>query len=260
MQALIQQGWPAQALPLIEITPPRQPQMLAVLQRARSRWSQWDALMFVSAAAVRHFFDGTLPPFAPGAGERTRCWAPGPGTARVLAGALQDLGMALDRIDAPPVDAGQFDSEHLWPVVADQVRPGFRLLVVRGANVSAEEDAPEASAGKGREWLIERCREQGAQVDVCVAYERHAPEWTPLASASALEATREGSLWLISSSQALQHLLVALPAASWARAAALCTHPRIAERAREAGFGCVIGSRPALEDVLAALESPTYPQ
>lgn len=255
VQVLTERGWPAQALPLIDITAPRQPQAREAVQQARQRWSEWDALMFVSAAAVRHFFDGTLPPLAPGVPGRTRGWAPGPGTARVLAGALQDVGLTPDRIDAPPADAGQFDSEHLWPVVQAQVRPGFRLLVVRGASAAVDEDAPGLPTGSGREWLIERCRDLGAQVDVCVAYERHAPQWSPQASACALEGAREGNLWLFSSSQALQNLLLAMPGVSWAHAAALCTHPRIADCAREAGFGCVVGSRPALVDVVAALES-----
>ena len=255
VRALSQHGWPAQALPLIDIASPRQPQALAALQAARSRWSQWDALMFVSAAAVRHFFDGGVPPQGPAEVGRPRCWAPGPGTAKALAAVLQGAGIAADCIDAPPADAGQFDSEHLWPVVAAQVRPGFRLLVVRGAGAGAEEGSSGAATGNGREWLIERCRDLGAQVDICAAYERHAPAWSPPARAAALDGAREGSLWLFSSSQALEHLLAAMPGVSWARADALCTHPRIAERAREAGFGCVVGSRPALADVVAALES-----
>lgn len=254
--ALNERGWLAQALPLIEITPPRQAQALAALQHARDHWSQWDALMFVSAAAVRHFFDGVS--LQASLHERcgTRFWVPGPGTAKVLAGALKGASMPPDCIDAPPTDAGQFDSEHLWPMVAGQVQPGFRLLVVRGASVAADEESPGVPTGKGRDWLIERCRERGAQVDVCVAYERHAPAWAPQERSAAIEASARGSLWLLSSSQALDHLQSALPQARWDGAAALCTHPRIAQRAREAGFGHVFSSRPALADVLAALESP----
>ncbi|MGE3348297.1 MAG: uroporphyrinogen-III synthase, partial [Ramlibacter sp.] len=39
------------------------------------------------------------------------------------------------------------------------------------------------------------------------------------------------------------------------RARAVATHPRIAQAAREAGFGVVCESRPALADVVASIES-----
>src|SRR5690606_29000489 len=95
--------------------------------------------------------------------------APGPGTARALAQALWPLGIAEDRIDSPGPAAAQFDSEHLWSVVAAQMAPGRRLLLVRGATQGAEEGG---LAGHGREWLIERCRAAGAEVQACVAYRR----------------------------------------------------------------------------------------
>jgi uroporphyrinogen-III synthase len=70
-----------------------------------------------------------------------------------------------------------------------------------------------------------------------------------------LEATKAGSVWLFSSSEALAALRVLHPQAHWGAATALATHPRIAQTARETGFGRVIESRPSLKDVLRALES-----
>lgn len=259
VDALGERGWPALTLPLIDIGPPRDPETLIALQRARRDWSDHHALMFVSAAAVQHFFGGDSPVARPPAGNRTRFWAPGPGTARALALALAPLGVDASRIDAPAADAAQFDSEHLWPVVRDQVHEGIRLLVVRGASIGGDEAVKVGLTGSGREWLMTECRTRGAQAEACVAYERHAPAWTFLQRSQALAATGRGSLWLFSSSEAVAHLRGALPSADWSRASALCTHHRIAQTAQAIGFGQVIDSRPALDDVLRALESAQSP-
>lgn len=255
VRALRQRGWPALALPLIDIGPPRDPESLEALQRARADWARFDALMFVSPAAVQHFFAGSSSWAESRHGHRTRFWAPGPGTARALAEALARRGVDASCIDAPPADAAQFDSEHLWPVVQDQLREGVRVRVVRGASASASGAAKGGNEGSGREWLMSRCRERGARVDACVAYERRAPAWTASQREVALAATGPDSLWLFSSSEAIDHLREAMPSADWSLAQALCTHGRIARTARAIGFGHVIDSRPALEDVLRALES-----
>ena len=252
--ALQARGWVVHSLPLIDIGAPRDPQVLARLHDAQARWNHWDALMFVSTAAVQHFFDGVVP----GAGAHragTRFWAPGPGTARVLADALQRLGLGPDRIDQPPADAPQFDSEHLWPVVSSQARPGARVLVVRGVSASADGVPAGGAEGSGREWLLDQCRARGAEVDTCAAYERRAPRWSP---SDRTLASQDG-LWLFSSSEAVAHLRTAMPATDWSRAGALCTHERIAAAARAAGFVHVHTSRPSLPDVLVALESMRSP-
>ncbi|MDM7943456.1 MAG: uroporphyrinogen-III synthase [Hydrogenophaga sp.] len=253
VQALHAHGWPAHALPLIDIGEPASAEARAALQGWRAAWQQVDALMFVSGAAVSHFFvAGALA--APVLPVHTRFWAPGPGTARQLAQALSVLGVSGEQIDAPAEDAAQFDSEHLWPVIAPQLRPGFRLLIVRGSSV----DAPPAAgtvAGHGRDWLIRQCEAAGARVDGCVAYERRAPALDEGGRQRIMDATKAGSLWLFSSSEALAALQLLQPDADWGSVTALATHPRIAQAARALGFGRVIESRPSLPDVLRALES-----
>ncbi len=252
VQVLHTHGWPAHALPLIDIGEPTSAPTRAALQAWRADWQRADALMFVSGAAVSHFFaGGVAPPTTP---ITTRFWAPGPGTARQLAQALAALGVAPDRIDSPAEDAAQFDSEHLWPVVAPQVRAGSRILIVRGLSVDAPPGAGPV-AGNGRDWLIHQCEAAGAQVDGCVAYERRPPVLGEGDAQRMLEATKAGSVWLFSSSEALAALRVLQPQANWGAATALATHPRIAQAARETGFGRVIESRPSLNDVLRALES-----
>jgi uroporphyrinogen-III synthase len=259
VQALRASGWPSEALPLIDITEPVDPQAQTALAQHRRHWWQMDALMFVSAAAVRHFFvrDMPLPPAQQAL--TTRFWAPGPGTARALAQALVGLGVSADRIDAPPADATQFDSEHLWPVVAAQLHPNARVLLVRGHSPEMDglRDAPREGAlpGTGRDWLIQRCEAAGAQVDACVAYERRAPALSVAERALIQGANGVGQLWLFSSSEALTNLQALAPRLDWSAATALATHPRIAAAARAAGFGQVIESRPALPDVVSVLKS-----
>ena len=259
VQALRVSGWQAEALPLIDITEPGDPQAQTALTQHRRHWWHLNALMFVSAAAVRHFFSRDVSP--PPAQDllNTRFWAPGPGTARALAQALAGVGVSVDRIDAPPADAAQFDSEHLWPVVAAQLHTGARVLMVRGHSPELDDsrDAPQEEAlhGTGRDWLIRRCEAAGAQVVACIAYERRAPVLSVAERAMIQDASGVGQLWLFSSAEALTNLQTLAPGSDWSAALALGTHPRIAAAARAAGFGQVIESRPALPDVLSALKS-----
>lgn len=250
--ALCQHAWPAHALPLIEIAEPGDAATLKGLQDWRQQVFQVDAAMFVSGAAVTHFFAGMAPNHVASAlaavQASTRFWAPGPATAT----ALQGAGVPVDRIDAPAQDAPQFDSETLWPIVAPQLHAGARVLIVRGTSSGASVDIV---AGTGRDWLIRQCLAAGARVDACVAYERRAPVWSTGQQALARSAVGPDAAWLFSSSEALAHLQTLMPQASWHDTFALTTHPRIAQSAHAAGFGQVVTSRPALRDVMLALES-----
>ncbi|MEW6693922.1 MAG: uroporphyrinogen-III synthase [Pseudomonadota bacterium] len=228
-------GWPVLPLPLIEIAPAAEP---AVLRAAVAGWAAVDAAMFVSPAAVAALRQAGVP--APG--PAVRCWAPGAGTAR----ALSDWGVAPAAVDQPPADAPQHDSEALWPVVAPQVRAGWRLLIVRGMS---------ADGHGGRDWLLQRCRAAGATVRTLVAYRRQPPVWDAARQAQVRDMLGSGAVWLFSSSEAIGHLRDRVPDAPWAQARALATHPRIAEAARALGFGHVATCRPTLADVVQALES-----
>lgn len=267
MARLQQAGWPTLLLPLLDVGPPTRPADVQRLQDCRAQWRAFDAVMFVSPQAVRHFFQG------PAASGPVRCWAPGPGTAR----ALREQGVSAAQIDTPPPDAGQFDSEALWDVVgpwlAQQVaeRRQCRVLVVRGASealpaaadpgkdtitdtITEEPSEETPGSGKGREWLAAQCRSAGAEVEFCVAYTRRPAVWTVGQVAAAATAVDAG-IWLLSSSEGLPLLRQRLPHAPWGHARAVATHPRIAESARALGFGRVNIVRPALADVLRGLES-----
>lgn len=252
--ALRERGWSALALPLLAVAPPADPAEREALAQARAGWWRFDALMFVSGAAVHHFFgDGRLG--TPPVDAHTRFWAPGPGTAKALAQALTRGGIAPDRIDSPSPAAAQFDSEHLWPVVAAQMGPGRRLLIVRGRSAGAQ---PGELPGSGREWLMRQCQAAGAQVSACVAYERRVCSLDGSLQAPWREAAQQGAVWLFSSSESLAALAPLGATVDWSRCAALVTHPRIGQAAQGLGFGRVVDTRPALDDVLRTLESTTW--
>lgn len=253
-EALQAAGWPAHALPLIRIAAPTTDTEQANLTHWRAHWMQADAILFVSGAAVGHFFDGSVAP--PASSPRTRFWAPGPGTARLLAQAIAPLGLDASSIDAPSADAAQFDSEHLWPVVSSQLAPGRRVLIVRGTSASRGDAAPGVGvAGVGRDWLIRQCLEAGARVEGCVAYVRLAPDLSTDDRRLIDSSTDARSAWLFSSLEALAPLRALQPGPFWAQATALVTHPRIGDAASSAGFGRIVQTRPAVADVVRALES-----
>lgn len=239
LEALRARGFDAVSLPLIGISPVPAP--AASLHDAWRHLQGARAVMFVSGNAARQFFaqrpvDAHWP-------DGLRAWATGNGTRDAL---LQG-GIGPGAIDAPPASSPQFDSETLWQQVAAQVRPGDRVLIVRGG------DAQGASSG--RDWLADRLRAAGASVDAVVAYRRQLPVWNDAQRTQAVAARGSDGVWLFSSSQAVAHLLELLPGQDWSRARAVATHARIAQAARDAGFGVVCESRPTLDAVIAALES-----
>lgn len=245
VQALQRAGYAAQALPLIAIGPA--PDVVAV-EQAWGRLAQYQGVMFVSANAVAGFF-AARPAGAHGYADMampTRFWATGPGTTQ----ALLRAGVPATQIDAPPADAPQFDSEALWQQVGPRIRPGARVLIVRGGDAAAGR-----SDGAGRDWFARQVMQAGAAVDFVVSYQRQAPQLDAAQQQLAREAADGEAIWLFSSSEAVHNLQACLPQQSWARARAVATHARIAQAARAAGFAVVRESRPALDDIRASIES-----
>jgi uroporphyrinogen-III synthase len=203
--------------------------------------------MFVSAQAVRYFFERQ--PASPTWAIGPRCWATGPGTHK----ALLQAGVPEACIDSPAADAVQFDSEALWQRVSTQVQAGKPVLIVRGHDVNTQSDA--ALSGTGRDWLAQQLQAAGASAQFVVAYERRTPTWSAEQKAQANEAATDGSVWCFSSSQAIQNLAQILPTQNWAKAHCIATHPRIAQTAQGLGFGEIHLSKPSLADLLVSLES-----
>jgi len=236
-------GLDAMALPLIAIEPAGDEARLA-LQVHRGRIDKYGALMFVSAAAVEHFFVEPPPSVAArSAAANTRYWATGPGTVS----ALRRAGIPVSRIDAPAQASGRFDSEALWALVRSQLTKADRVLIVRGG------DADDRQTG--RDWLARQIESVGAVCEQAVAYRRLMPAFSERDRRLAEAAATGDAVWLFSSSEAIGNLLHWLPTVSWNRACAVATHPRIAQAALDAGFGRVITSQPVLSALTASIES-----
>lgn len=261
-----QGGVQAEALPLIEIAPAQGAANAQALRKALQMLDTYAACMFVSGNAVDHFFTqnsasvhdenghdaingianqvaGWLPP-------GLRLLAPGPGTVAALVAA----GVPAGQIDAPAPDAGQFDSQALWDVIGQRDWQGRRVLVVRGENSSS---TGATTTSKGRNWIASQWEAAGAQVDFVSVYQRRAPRLTNAQLELARAAGSDGSVWLFSSTEAMVNLasVPALGAMNWRGARAVATHPRIVDAARAAGWGVVVASRPAFEDIKDALAS-----
>jgi uroporphyrinogen-III synthase len=258
LDAIQKAGHEAVYLPLIEIGPAPDTQAVDL---AWQQWPRWQAVMFVSAQAVRMFFAQRPMQAGP------RFWATGPGTRQ----ALIEAGVAANAIDAPNADSAQFDSEALWQVVSPSLKKQVPVLIVRGnedsldrnptltananANASTSNNQPVNPQGVGRDWLAQQIIQAGASVEFVVAYSRRPPQWSATQLEIAKQAAFDGSVWCLSSSQAVLHLQAQLPNVQWNKACCVATHARIAQTARDVGFVHVVQTRPVLSDVLASLES-----
>jgi len=233
-----QLGLQAHALPLIAIEPAVDP---APLLAARQALASYRLVMFVSSNAVQHFF---------AAGPVRAAWpaevlagSPGPGTSS----ALLRAGVGPACIVEPDADAGQFDSEALWARLQALPWAGQRVLVVRGEG--------------GRDWLADTLRAAGAEVDFVAAYCRRPPRLDAAGQAlmQAACSAPAAYLWLFSSSEAVAWLRTLAPTADWSCSRALASHPRIAQAARDLGFGDVQPAGPTAGAVARALDRLATP-
>jgi hypothetical protein len=130
-----------------------QPTWLAVAaERAVSRAMGGSCSMPLAACnAVSHFF-ALKPAFAhvfrAQAAIKTRAFVTGPGSLA----ALHQAGVDAAWMDAPDTQAGQFDSEALWAVVAHRVVPGYRVLIVRGGPRGGHPPPHCGGGAAGRLW------------------------------------------------------------------------------------------------------------
>jgi uroporphyrinogen-III synthase len=266
VEQLQQSGFAAEALPLIEIGPADSAEDVQAIQQAWKTLDAYAACLFVSGNAVSYFFKQnkplahviraqeaikniadqsptSLPP-------QLRFMAPGPGTAA----ALMAEGVPAEQIDGPAPDAAQFDSQALWATVGARDWQGCRVLIVRGHTRSGRGDASlDSSAAPGRDWIARQWNAAGATVDFLRVYVRRAPQLSAALQQRAQAASRDGSVWLLSSSEAVDNLKT-MRSIDLRAARAVATHPRIAEAARAAGWGVVVQSRPQIEDITAALQ------
>ncbi len=203
------------------------------------------AIMFVSRNAVTHAVAAGLQLVN---AHGPRYWATGPGTRQ----ALLDAGVPAARIDAPPADAVQFDTEALWQQVQPSLQAKQVVWILRGADADNAESAME---GVGRDWLTQQLRQLGVTVNTWAVYQRVCPRWDTAQVSQATVAVSDGSVWVFTSSQAITHLKHLLPSVPWHNAKAIATHDRIAQAARQLGIAQVVVCKPAVGAVLSSLES-----
>ncbi|MGF6600123.1 uroporphyrinogen III methyltransferase/synthase [Paraburkholderia sp. GAS448] len=177
----------------------------------------------------------------------------GPGSVAALA--RHGVEAPGYRVISPAVaaddDAARFDSEALFAALeASLGTSGFegrRVLIVRGDG--------------GREWLADRLREAGAQVETVAAYRRIVPE--PSISVWARVhrlLSGEPHAWLVTSSEGVRNLdalaqdhLTAGEIAQLKRAVLVTPHPRIAQTARGVGFDRITVSGAGDERIVRSL-------
>lgn len=232
VERLKARGFDARALPLIAIEP------VADTEALREAWHllpQRDLAMFVSPNAVEGFFAAR--PAARQWPRGLRAAATGPGTVEALVTAGVPAALCVAPRAAP------FDSSALWSELQRETWSGRTALIVRGDG--------------GRDEFAQALRAAGAKVAFAQAYSRVAPAWSDderALAAAALAAPRTHA-WLLSSAESLDHLATLLPGSDWRQSIAVASHPRIAQRARRAGFGHVLEAPPLLDAVVSALSS-----
>jgi uroporphyrinogen-III synthase len=136
-------------------------------------------------------------------------------------------------------------------VVQAKLQPRKPVLLLRGSD--GDQEDPN-SQGSGRDWLLRQLALSGVHVEILSVYQRCVPRWDNNRLQEASQAAQDGSIWLFSSSQALDNLASLLPDQDWGATRAMATHERIAQTAKAMGIGKVVFCRPSLGEVLASLE------
>ncbi|TDV14521.1 uroporphyrinogen III methyltransferase/synthase [Paraburkholderia caballeronis] len=177
------------------------------------------------------------------------------GPASVAALARHGVAAPDHRVISPPVPADEeparFDSEALYAALEATFGAtgldGRRVLIVRGDG--------------GREWLADRLREAGAEVETVAAYRRVVPD-PAIGVWQQVHALLAGAphAWLVTSSEGVRNLeelahehLTAGEIAQLKHAPLVAPHPRIAETARGLGFDRITVSGAGDERIVQTL-------
>ncbi|MFP6559876.1 fused uroporphyrinogen-III synthase HemD/membrane protein HemX [Paraburkholderia sp. B3] len=229
---LVARGLRTLEFPLISIEPVRDD---APLREALAALDRYALVVFVSPNAV----DCAFAAYA----SISSIWPHAlpvavVGPASVAALARHGVAAPGHRVISPTgtgdEEPARFDSESLYAALEAQLGAdalaGRRVLIVRGDG--------------GREWLAERLREAGAEVEAVAAYRRVVPE-PSIAAWAQVHALLAGvpHAWLVTSSEGARNLaelarehLTAGEIVELYHAPLVAPHPRIADTARGMGF------------------------
>ncbi|HYS65480.1 MAG TPA: fused uroporphyrinogen-III synthase HemD/membrane protein HemX [Paraburkholderia sp.] len=232
--------------PLIDIAPVADD---TPLRAALASLERYALVVFVSPNAIDHAFaySGAIWPHALPIG------VVGPGSVQALV--RHGVAAPAHNVISPPSgtddDSARFDSEGLFAALDTALGAanleGKRVLIVRGDG--------------GREWLAERLREAGAEVETVAAYRRLVPEPSIGAWARVHELLAGAPhAWLLTSSEGVRNLhelaqehLTADELAQLKHATLVTPHPRIAQTARALGFDSITVSGAGDERIARAL-------
>ena len=230
-RAIVAAGGEALPFPVLAIGPASDD---PGLRGIADRLDEFDLAFFVSPNAVRHALDNLLP---------RRAWPAHLRVATVGKGSERELARyGFSGVIAPQTG---FDSESViaLPEFAADAVAGRRVLIFRGDG--------------GRELVADTLRERGAEVEFVTCYRRFRPDLDP---SPLLERARAGRLdaLLLTSSEGVDNLVAMVGTAGMALLAAVpvfAPHPRIAGRARIAGFQSVVDAGAGDDGMLQALLS-----
>ncbi|SEI83176.1 fused uroporphyrinogen-III synthase HemD/membrane protein HemX [Paraburkholderia diazotrophica] len=242
--------------PLIEIAPADDE---GPLRAALASLDRYALVVFVSPNAVDYAFarHDAIWPYALPVG------VVGPGSVAALAkhGVEAPAYTVISpNAGADDNDGARFDSEALYAALeaslGENAFEGKRVLIVRGDG--------------GREWLADRLREAGAEVETVAAYRRLVPEpsigaWSRI-HALLSDESKTPHAWLVTSSEGVRNLgelaadhLTVSEQAQLKRAMFVAPHPRIAETARGLGFDSITVSGAGDERIARTLISLAVP-
>ncbi|MBP0591600.1 fused uroporphyrinogen-III synthase HemD/membrane protein HemX [Paraburkholderia sp. LEh10] len=242
--------------PLIEIAPADDE---GPLRAALASLDKYALVVFVSPNAVDYAFashDAIWPHALP-------VGVVGPGSVAALAKhgvEAPAYNVISPHAVADDNDGARFDSEALYAALeasfGENAFERKRVLIVRGDG--------------GREWLADRLREAGAEVETVAAYRRLVPEpsigaWSRIHTLLSGE-SKTPHAWLVTSSEGVRNLgelaqehLTASEQAQLKRAMLVAPHPRIAETARGLGFDSITVSGAGDERIARTLLSLAAP-
>lgn len=217
--------------PVLAIGPATDP---APLNEIADQLDTFDLAFFVSPNAVRYALDSLL---------ARRPWPSGLRVATVGKGSERELmRFGFKQVIAPQ---SGFDSESVLalPEFAAQAVRGRRVLILRGDG--------------GRDLLGDTLTERGAHVVFVTCYRRYRPDLDP---SPMLDRARAGALGavLLTSSEGVDNLVNMVGAAgitALREIPVFAPHPRIAERARAAGFQAVVETAAGEDGMVQALLS-----
>lgn len=224
-------GGRALIFPLLEISPPSDPQPLAAVA---GRLADYALAIFISPNAVDYSLPALLTP-GPWPASVTPAGI-GPGTVQALA--AHGISPCL----AP---RSRFDSEGLLAEAALGAEriDGQRIVIFRGNG--------------GRDLLVDTLTARGARVDCIACYQRSAPTTGATGLTAAWQAGQLDALTL-SSSEALRYLVDLLDDAGracLARTPVFVPHARIAAAAQACGLNNIILTEGADAGILAGLNA-----